>query len=209
MKKLKDKVLEAANIAKECPENLQTICFELLLKHFLGSLPQVQVPGIPDKLEEERVRKAIKLKEPESIVEETAKTQDDLIVSDLHVKVRRFLEKNKLTVDHLNQLFYKEGTQIMPLYDDLKTTRTAESQIRITLLQCLNSAIKSGEFETTVEAVREEAKKRKCNDPYNWGNNYTNNAVLFDFKKYSKKVKIIKLSEQGKTELAEVIKEIQ
>lgn len=207
MKKLKDKVLEAANIAKECPENLQTICFELLLKHLLG--PQPQAPGILEKSEEERVEKAKKPKEPESIVEEVAKTQDDLTDSNLHVKVRRFLEKNNLTIDHLNQLFYKEGTEILSLYDDLKTTRTAESQIRITLLQCLHSAIQTGEFETTVEAVREEAKTRKCNDPYNWGNNYTNNAVLFDFNKYSKKVNVIKLSEQGKTELADVIKELQ
>jgi hypothetical protein len=207
MKKLKERVLELASIAKECPENLQQICFEVLLKHELlpkGAPPPNVPPKPPEVAEPERSKQ-----EPKSVVESAANSQDDLSSADLHLKVRRFLEKGDLSVDHLNQLFYKEGDAILPLYDDLKTVRTSESQIRITILQCLLNAIRTGDFQTTVEAAREEATTRKCYDKNNWGNNYSNNAALFDFDKYTRNVKTITLSDQGKTELANVIKELQ
>lgn len=208
MKKLKEKVLELAAIAQECPENLQQICFEVLLKHALG--PQQPTPQPTAPLAAEKDAKPEESKQdPKSVVVQTARSQDDLSASDLHVKVKRFLEKHDLSVDHLNQLFYKEADSILPLYDDLKTTRTSENQIRITLLQCLLSAIRTGLFQTTVEAARGEAETRKCYDRRNWGNNFTNNSSLFDFKKYTKAVTRITLSDQGKCELAGVVKELQ
>lgn len=204
MKTIQEKVQEIAKIAMECPENLQQSCFEILLKHALG----LEKPTGPEKREFGETTKTNK-EDPKSIVEESAKKQEDLSSGNLHVAVRRFLEKNDLSVDHLNQLFYKEGDQVLPLYDDLKTTRTSESQVRITLLQCLHNAIRSGKFQTSVDDVRQEVATRKCYDKNNWGNNYTNNAGLFDFDKYTKDVKTITLSEQGKKELADVVKEIQ
>lgn len=205
MKKLRDKVLEVAKIAQECPENLQQTCFEILLKHALG---KGEAPPTPPADISATVSDKEKVA-PKSVVEEAAKKQDDLSEADIHVKARRFLEKYGLTTAELNQLFYKEGDNILPLYDDLKTTRTSESQIRVTLLQCLLSALKTGDFQTTVEAVREEVQTRKAYDSGNWGNNYKNNAGLFDFDKYSKAVKDIALSEQGKKDLSDVIKELQ
>lgn len=207
MKKLREKVLQIAKIAQECPDNLQQICFEILLKHSLSgdvsrtteTNPQVKKTGgeSDDK------------HEPQSVLDNPPKTQDDLSDTDLHVKVRRFLEKCTLDVKSLNQLFYKEDGQVLPLYENLKTTRTSENQIRITLLQCLQNAITSGDFQTNVEAAREEAIARKCYDNTNWAANYTNNATWFDFDKYSKQVKDIGLSDEGKTKLADVIKELQ
>ena len=49
MAKIRDKVLEIAKLASECPENLQVVCFELLLKHHLES-----TSPRPVKREEER-----------------------------------------------------------------------------------------------------------------------------------------------------------
>jgi len=204
-KKVREKVLEIAKIAQECPENLQQICFETLLKHTLEGVNPTESSDKPKPEEKEKGKK----KTPESIVEETAQTQEDLTSADLHVKTRRFLDKHSLTVSDVNQLFYKEGDQIFPLYEDLKTTRTSESQVRITLLQCLHNAIRSGNFTTSIQDIKEEAVTRKCYDTNNWNNNFSNNAILFDFKKYTKKVQTINLSEQGKTELAEVIKELK
>ena len=202
MKKLKEKVLELVKIAQECPENLQQACFEILLKNAIGTQE-------PQKLAETGQNGVSNKKEPKSVVEDSSKTQDDLSYKGVHVKVRRLLEKYALTIDNLNQVFYKEGDQILPLYNDLKTTRTSESQVRITLLQCLHNAIQTGEFQTSVEAVRKEATDRKCYDVNNWANNFTNNAALFDFERYSKKLKTVTLSEQGKTELVTLVKEIQ
>jgi hypothetical protein len=61
--------------------------------------------------------------------EETAKTQADITLADLHLKARKFLEKHGVSIGHRNNLFYKEGTEIKPLYDDLKATRMSEAQI--------------------------------------------------------------------------------
>ena len=203
MKKLRDQVLELVKIVQECPENLQQICFEILLKHAIsGGEAQPAAPQL-----EPKGNGASEKKEPKSVIEQASQTQEDLSVSDLHVKTKRFLDKEKLTIKQLSQLFYKEGEQILALYDDLHTTRTSESQIRITLLQSLQNAIRTGNFQTTMEATREEANTRKCYDISNWANNYNNNAELFDFDKYSRKLQTITLSNEGKRELANLIRE--
>lgn len=119
------------------------------------------------------------------------------------------MEKYNVTIGEINNLYYKEGGNILPLFEDLKTTRTAESQIRIALLRCLKNALPSGEFESEIEAIREEANDRKCYDGSNWSNNFKNNAALFDFKTFSRGIKSIKLSEKGKEELSAVVKELQ
>jgi hypothetical protein len=205
VKKLKDRVLEVAKIAQECPENLQQSCFEILLKHVLSTEESPAPPsGAPPVLDRTQART-----EPKNVVEESAKKQDDLQEKDIHLKARSFLQKYSVTVEELNQLFYKEGDNILPLYEDLRSTRTSESQIRITLLQCLLCAIATGEFQTTNDAAKEEAQKRKVYDSSNWGNNYSNNAALFDFDRYAKSITAINLSEEGRKELAKVIKELQ
>lgn len=207
MKKLKDAIDEFADIAKALPDNLQVICFELLLKHHLDSL---SVPRKTDKAEDSGAKSEQKQPPAEvKTVEESAKGQEDLSNSDLHVKARRFLEKYSLSLEHLNNLFYKEGGTIRPLYEDLKTTRTSEAQIRIALLQSLNKAVETGDFEAQVESVRKECTDRKCYDINNFAGNFKNNKSLFDFDNYTKGTKAVRLSEAGRKELAEVIKELQ
>jgi hypothetical protein len=203
--KLKDKVLEIAEIATECPENLQAICFELLLRHHLDSIsPKPGKPAV-----QEAADPKLPAEEKKRTVEEWAPSQDDLAETDLHVKVRHFMKKYALSIEELSNLFYKENDEVRPLYEDLKTTRMAEGQIRIALLQALHSAISSGDFEAEVERVRAECKDRKCYDQNNFGQNFTNNAVLFDFDKYAKSIKAFKLSEDGRKELSAVAKELQ
>lgn len=119
------------------------------------------------------------------------------------------MEKYKISVEQLNQLFYKEGDSILPLFDDLKTTRTSECQVRVALLKALVNALSSGEFQTNVEEIRSDCQARKCYDTNNWNNNFQNNASLFDFGKYKKDLKTVRLSEDGKKELSELIGELQ
>jgi hypothetical protein len=207
MTTLRQKVLEIIAITQECPEHLQPICFQVLLQHVVARHPSERRGTGSD--EKRDVLADEGSGRPETTMDAAASTQHDLLKTDLHVKVSRFLEKHGLDVEHLNQLFYKEDDRILPLYEDLKTTRVSESQVRITLLQCLLNAITTGEFQTTVENARVEASTRKCYDKNNWGNNYTNNAGLFDFDKYARTVKTISLSEAGRKALADVIKELQ
>jgi hypothetical protein len=201
---MKEKVLEIAEIAKACPENLQAVCFELLLRHHLESLSSPKPLRGDDP--------AAGTRTPEIALKpnlDSTKGQDDLSEVDLHVKVKHFMKKHGVTLDHLNNLYYKEGDAIMPLYEDLKTTRLAESQVRIALLQSLRNAIASGAFEAQVADVRTECTQRKCYDQNNFGNNFNNNAALFDFEKYTKTETVLRLSEDGRKGLAEVIKELQ
>ncbi|MGH7905882.1 MAG: hypothetical protein ACREP6_04570, partial [Candidatus Binataceae bacterium] len=175
MAKLTEKVSELAEIAKSLPENLQVICFELLLRNYLegrklppleNKLPPTEGPATP----------------PPGSLDDVSTTppadigikQEDLTNSDLHVKVKRFLERHALSVRELNNLFFKEDDQFKPLYEDLKTTIMSQSQIRVTLLLSLQRALTSGEFETDVEVVRAECKQRKCFDGGNFSSNYNN-----------------------------------
>lgn len=212
MEDLKKEMRKIVEISKECPENLQKSCFEILLRDFLESSKRDECKG---KEISENAPKKNKDKEtvPENKVKSTGEVVtgqgSDISQSELHVKVRKFMEKYGISIEQLNQIFYKEADKILPLYDDLKTTRTSESQIRIALLMSLVNALSSGEFEAIVEEVRTECQARKCYDMNNWSNNFQNNAILFDFGKYKKGIKAVRLSESGKKELADLIKELQ
>jgi len=202
--KLKQKIMEFAAIAKDCPNNLQEKCFELLLADHLEQLR----PKVPAEL-----GKPLKPNGDAATDEDKEKKtprQEDIAEIDLHVKARQFLKKSGLTVEHINQLFYKEEGNFLPLYDDLKTTKASESQIRIALLHSLLKGMHTGDFEFNGESVREEAQLRKCYDSPNFAAHFKNNKELFEgFVKYAKTNPTIRLSSDGKTKLAEVIKDLQ
>jgi hypothetical protein len=145
---LKDDVLELAGIAKECPEGLKDKCFELLLSHYLRQLESKdrsstgkQPPATPAP--DSEAGAAAAPAETPGIV--GTPSEHDLAIRDVHVKARKFLEKYGKTINDLNQIFYKEAGELRPLYEDLKTTRTSESQTRIALLHALLSGINSSE----------------------------------------------------------------
>ena len=204
--KLKQKIVEFVALTKDCPENLQEKCFELLLADYLQQLR----PKAPSEAE---VAKQPKFTSDEDKKEgESQKTpqQSDIAETDLHVKARQFLKKSGLTIEHINQLFYKEEGNFLPLYDDLKTTKAAESQIRVALLHALLSGMHTGDFEFNGESVRNEVQIRKCFDQPNFATIFKKNSELFEgFSNYSKTSPTIRLGAGGKARLAEVIKELQ
>ena len=137
---IKSKVKEFSAIAKECPDNLQQKCFEILLSDYLE---QVHDKNIDNRVD----RKSVDVKQPNKGTTKKQKEEDqDIVKGDLHVKARHFLKTKKLTLAQINQLFYKEGDSFLPLFDDLVTTQACESQIRIAILQALRSALLSGDF---------------------------------------------------------------
>ncbi len=196
---LKDKILEFVELAKQCPEKLQETCFRVLLENHLSG----QKSDLPEK------KKDAVGASPTKKLEEATQQQGDIKPSDIHVKVKRFMEKNTVSLEDLNLVFYKEGESFLPLYDSLGETKTSESQIRVALLRALRSALTNGEFEATLEDVKSECQQRKCFDGNNWRNNFVNNKRLFDFGKFAKDIKAVKLSDEGKEELAEVVKQLK
>ena len=127
--------------------------------------------------------------------------------TDLHIKTRKFLEDNGLSVADINDIFYRENGEIKPLYEDLNCTQMSESQIRLALLSGLENGLSTGEFTFDVKFVRDRCKDHKCYDGKNFIANFRNNDQLWDdFSDY--KEQPIKISTEGKTELAIVIKDV-
>jgi hypothetical protein len=210
--KLKQKIAEFVSLAKDCPNNLQERCFAILLEDFLQQHRTKRQSGtvedepVPEGTGEEKPLATGKQDEPGK----KKARQEDIKEIDLHVKARQFLKKAGLSVDHINQLFYKEEGNFLPLYDDLKTTKGAESQIRIALLHALLDGMHNGNFECNGESVREESQARKCYDAPNFAANFKHRKDMFEgFAKYSKASSVLRLSSAGKTKLVEVIKELQ
>jgi len=210
--KLKQKIAEFVAIAKDCPENLQPKCFEVLLDDYLQQTHAKRTSGAVEEKQMGVGADADKKTKIEQNDESDKKKprQEDISEIDLHVKARQFLKKAGMSIDQINQLFYKEEDHFLPLYDDLKTTKGSESQIRIALLQALLNGMHKGDFEFSGESVREEAQTRKCYDALNFANHFKNSKDLFEgYTGYNKASPILKLSAAGKTKLAEVIKDLQ
>lgn len=199
---LKKDVKEIAEVAGGVPEQFRDRTFDLLLTEYLrGSSVALGRPESPLPSEP--------LGEHEAAEEPASETTDDISVSDLHTKTKKFLKDNGLTLTEVNELFYKEGDEILPLYEDLGTTQLSESQLRIALLQAFRHALPTGDFQFSGEAVRTEAKQRKAYDMPNFATNFKSHAKNFDgFEKYDKKSPNIRLSPAGKKRLASLIKEV-
>lgn len=212
---LKADVLEIAAIAKACPENLQGRCFELLLSRYLEGLAspksngkaQQQPPPPPPA---ENPAENPKPSGNAAPAGNGSSADQDLVLVDVHVKARKFLEKYGRTIADLNQLFYKEGEELMPLYEDLKTTKVTESQIRLALLAALKEGIKTGDFVFDGESVRTDCQVRKCYDKANFAATFKRNATLFDgFEAYGSESPRVRLSESGKELLSGLIVELR
>src|SRR5262245_5482345 len=117
---LKERILEILSIVRECPENLQPLCFELLLRDYLEGKqrPATQQTERAEPQPPAAAAAAEQTAEQRDLAEdETATEQQDVKAGDLHVKARKFMERYSLSLDHLNQLFYKDDGEIKPLYE--------------------------------------------------------------------------------------------
>ena len=211
---LKTDVLELAAIARECPENLQERCFELLLSRYLDSVVKSAPPKVesatPPPTEPTLQGNSGAAGAVAGSGEGPAPTDQDLTLAGLPIKARKFLEKYGRSMDDLNQLFYKDGEDITPLYEDLKTTKITESQIRISLLAALREGIKTGEFVFDGESVRAECQLRKFYDKANFAAIFKRHAALFDgFEAYDPESPKVRLSEGGKEQLSNLIVELR
>lgn len=223
MANLKEQIKEIIEIVALVPESLKVMCFEMLLKDALAKRhappnepEHAPVPATPVH----KTPKTAAASTDESGTESDATFipvpgaqpkvdgGSDIASSDLHMKTKKFMEKNGVTLEHINSVFYKEDGKFQLLITDFGATNMAEAQIRIASIQALQNALVDGDFTTTVVAVREECQIRKCLDKSNFTANFKNNADTFDFGEWSREVIALRLSEDGKKALAEVIKKL-
>ena len=220
MPDLKEEIKDIVEIVALVPESLKGMCFEMLLKDVLvkrdGSARPSSNALAPPTSEPNSEKAASSQSSADNPTGQTSTlatgTQpkvnggSDITILDIHMKAKKFIEKGGLTLEHINNVFYKEGDKFELLVTDLGETTMAGGQIRIASMQSLQRALTDGEFTTTVEAVREECKMRKCYDGPNFAKNFKNSATYFDFPEWTKYVTDLRLSEEGKKALAEAVK---
>ena len=224
MADLKEEIKEIVEIVALVPESLKVTCFEMLLKDALAkrqepAKAQAHTPPAPP-LAEPKAPKAVAVPTEQSVTEADSVSVNapgvqpkvgggsDITSSDLHMKTKKFMDKGGVTLEHINNVFYKEGDKFELLVTDFGATNMVEGQLRIASMQALQQALVDGDFKTTVSAVREECKLRKCYDQNNFAAIFKKNADTFDFGEWSKNVTELRLSEDGKKVLAEVIKKL-
>lgn len=223
MTSLKEEVKEIVEIVALVPEEHRAMCFEMLLKDALSTRHASSKP-VPHPATHPSTSEAKPAKSPTPVTDTGNVTNDqispaagiqpkvnegsDIVMADLHMKTKKFMSSNNLTLEHINNVFYKEGDKFELLITDFGATNMTEGQIRIASMQALHHALTDGDFTTTVEAVREECKMRKCYDGPNFARNFRVNAETFDFGEWSKEVTELRLSEAGKNTLAEVVKNL-
>ena len=187
---------EIIALAEICPEPYKVECFKLLLKYQLGEHLNKQSVFVNDTAQES-----------DGIENTVDKKQREIVDSDLHLKFKKFMKDYGIEIERINQLFYFEEGAFLGMYDDLKSVKIAETQMRVALLHAMINAMNCGNFEFDGEAVRAECQKRKAYDQ-NYATNFKNNSSLFEgFVAYKKGISI-KLSENGKNELSKVIEEL-
>ena len=211
---VKAEIKDIISIVKECPENLQEKCFDVLLSSLLkddrtqkkeNDEPESKTKA-PKSTAFEKVEEDVKDKdEDDSQSGNDSEEGDEILPKDFHIKTRKFIEHHSLSYKVINKLYYKENDDIKPLYDNLGTTQTSKSQIRLALLSAFEGSFKEGEMIFNTDTVKERCRILKCLDMGNFGKNFNNNANLFDgFEKYQK-AEDLKLSTQGKKELASTL----
>lgn len=211
---LREHLKEIVELVELVPEQFKNQCFELLLKEAIeaGRSPRVPTDRAAkdvDRGKEEATEQGNVAEQGEAYrgVNQNG-VQAEITANDLHLKTRRFMDKNNISLSRLNELFYKEGGEIKPLVEDYGSTKMAECQLRIALFQTLKNALPTGEFITTVEAVKAECVDRKTFDGPNWAKNFKRYASLFDFDDFSRDMTDLRLTEDGKQELANIIEHL-
>jgi hypothetical protein len=223
---LREEVKEIVEIVTLVPEEHRAMCFEMLLKDALSkrhsppkpaphspphSAPHAAPPDVKPAKSPAPADEAgddIDQRPPAAGVQPKVNEGSDIVMADLHMKTKKFMSSNGLTLKHINNVFYKEDDKFELLITDFGATNMTEGQIRIASMQALHHALTDGDFTTTVEAVRDECKMRKCYDAPNFARNFRVNAETFDFGEWSKEVTELRLSEDGKKALAEVVKSL-
>jgi hypothetical protein len=122
----------------------------------------------------------------------------------LPLPVRAFLSQNNIPVDSIEKLFLIENGEVVPKYK-IKEQKKATAQIQLAMLSAFKNALVSPGtmFEFSIKDVRELCKEHDVYDIANFTANFKKNNSLF--KDLASDEEHVKLTPDGKTELAEAI----
>ena len=205
---LKNEIKEIIEIVKQCPETLQEKCFELLLENYLKSNEQPKHKKASSNISEAPVQ--ITNESAPDSKDEKLSSEEEIVLTDFHIKTRKYFEANGITIEMINALYYKEDGKLMPLYESLNSNKMTDCQNRIALLTAFeNSFSNGGEMVFNGEVVRQRCQDLKCYDAPHFADTFKRFSSLFDnwAEKYDKKAQY-SLSAEGKKELAAILIEL-
>lgn len=194
--KLEQQLKKIIELVKLCPTNLQEKCFEILLNKLLDNSGAEKVSKNEKPVKES-------LDKPEEDINKDSVKEEEIKLTDLHIKAKKLLEQG-LSINDINNAFYKEGEEIKPLFDDLKSSKISESQIKLALIEAFKNGIKTGDFKFDTIIVKQQCEVYKCYDANNFATYFKNRSDLFS-EPYTRN-SVMSLSSEGKKELISVIK---
>lgn len=200
LEKIETEIKKILEVVKICPTNLQEKCFEVLLTNtLLGQ--EKKMDSVKDGLPKPE---AAQDEDPE-VGDDKHVNQQEIKLTDLHLKAKKLLDQG-ISIEEINNIFYKESGEYKPVFDDLKSSKMSESQIKLALIEALRNAIQTGEFKFNTEFIRQQCDTYKCFDSANFASNFKKQKELFN-EEYKMGV-YITLSPEGKKELVKVIKQL-
>ncbi|MFY9727396.1 MAG: hypothetical protein WB579_11795 [Bryobacteraceae bacterium] len=189
---LKSEIAEIVSLVRTIPDNLQSRAFEMLLEDFLDSrhrekAPKEKTPGPGQDASQGA---------------ETSATSGSVGSMSLPLRLKAFLKKYELKVEHLDKLFHVEGGVVEPIWSQ-EEVKHSKAQIEITLMEALKHAMEAGEFIFDAENVRSICEGKKAYDRTNFKANFKNNSRLFAAFKDDYPAA---LSDEGMRRLAEMVR---
>ncbi len=174
-------------LANGVPQEYRVKCFELLLSHALQTIAVHPKDAVPQPTP------------PPSGASPPAPKPFLLPID-----VRAFLSQYSLDEAKLWKLFFVDNSEVRPIYH-LKATKKATAQIQYALLMALENALTTGQFQVEIEALRTRCTEQKSYDSVNFMTILKNNQKMF---KSVEKEQPLVLSPEGKSELADLIEEL-
>jgi len=173
-------IMEIIKFTDTLDAGIQEKCFEVLLKNHLSN-------GFV-------VKSCTTVQSPKN---------EAFVITDMSGEMITFLRQHNINEEALSRLFIKERGQIQPIYKITETKR-AKAQIQIALLTAFENALRGPNetFEFQTKTVRARCVDLKFYGGKDFFMNFMDSARLFtNFNSYD----VIKLSPEGKTELAKVV----
>lgn len=184
LERLRVPIQDIIAFANTLDERYREQCFEVLLNFYLHK-NTVSTPATTE---------VVSVPKPDSVTTPPA----------LPLPIRAFLNQNEIPVDTVGKLFLRENGEVVPTYK-IKEPKKATAQIQLAMLSAFRNALinPATMFEFSIKDVRELCKEHDVYDKANFTANFRNKGDLF--KDLTSDEEHVKLTPDGKTELAETI----
>lgn len=123
----------------------------------------------------------------------------------LPIDVKALFNQYHLDLGLLPRLFHIEGGDVRPIYKLNENTKV-KAELNHALLMALENAIRTGQFQVEVEALRNRCQEQKCYDMANFMRHLRKNSRLF--KNISNDQPLI-LSTEGKAQLSALLRRLE